>query len=223
MLKIDLHLHCKGDPKDTWIKYTSKELIDKAKEIGLDVIAITPHEKVFDDAEAIAYAKKQNILLIPGIEKNISKKHTIILNPDKQIEKIHTLKELKEYKKKHPEILIIAAHPFYGTKASHNYNITRNLKLFDAWEFSYFYTNKINPNKRLKRIARLYKKPIIGNSDTHILKNLGRTYSKVPAMKDTRNIFDSIRAGRIEIKTTPLTNKEFLKSAIKMIFRIKSK
>ena len=222
MLKCDLHLHCKGDPEDTWIKYTAKDLIDKSKEIGLDVIAITPHDKLFDDQEAIDYAESQGILLIPGIEKNINKKHTIIINPTKEIETIHTFKQLKEYKKNHPEILIIAAHPYYLKKCCHGNNIIRYKNIFDALEFSYFYTNLINPNKKLQKIAKIYNKPVIGNSDTHIIKNLGKTHSIIQAKKDTRNIIDSIKAGRIEIVTQPLTPIELIISALKMLIKIKS-
>ena len=76
MLKADLHIHTKEDPvhhKD--IKYTAKQLIDHAANQGYEVIAITCHNKVYYNKKIKEYAKKKGILLIPGIEKTIKRKH----------------------------------------------------------------------------------------------------------------------------------------------------
>ena len=70
MLKADLHIHTSEDPKEN-LAYDARELIDYAKNLGFDVIAITLHEKLFQNRQVFDYAKKKGILLIPGIELRI--------------------------------------------------------------------------------------------------------------------------------------------------------
>ena len=79
MLKVELHTHCNLDPKDNLI-HSAKELIDKAKELNFDVLAITCHHKVTHTSELENYAKDKGILLIPGTELSIENKDVLIYN-----------------------------------------------------------------------------------------------------------------------------------------------
>lgn len=61
---VDLHTHtCKSDGS-----LTPTELLDHAKEVGLNAIAITDHDTVDGIEEAMTYAKTIGIRFIPGIE-----------------------------------------------------------------------------------------------------------------------------------------------------------
>ena len=63
MLKAQLHIHTKEDPQDyRFVRYSAKELINRAAERGFDVLAITCHNRVVYNQELKDYAQKRNIL-----------------------------------------------------------------------------------------------------------------------------------------------------------------
>ena len=80
--------------------------------------------------------------------------------------------------------------------------------LFDAVEWSYFWTRGLNFNARAARWADERGKPVVGNSDLHDLRQLGRTYSLVDAERNADAICDAIRAGRVSLQTTPVPRLE---------------
>lgn len=219
MLKADLHIHVKGDPKDPWLDYDIYDLINDAKKKNFNVLGITNHNKLFTDKKAIIYASKLGILLIPGIEKNIEGKHVLIYNCNKYIEKIHSFKQLNDFKKKNPKILIIAPHPYFFSKICLKDKIIKYLDLFDAWEFSFFHTNFFNPNAKLKRIQKKYKKSLIGNSDVHNLTDLGLTYSLINSNQDAKSIILAIKKGNLEIVSKKLNINQFLSIIFRMCFK----
>jgi hypothetical protein len=45
----------------------------------------------------------------------------------------------------------------------------------------------------------------VGNSDLHVLRQMGTTYSLVDAEPDADAICDAIRCGRVEVRRTPLS------------------
>ena len=76
--------------------------------------------------------------------------------------------------------------------------------MFDAVEWSYFWTHAINFNARAARWALAQGKPIVGNSDLHDLRQLGRTFSLVDAEPDASAICEAIRTGRVIMRTQPV-------------------
>src|SRR4051812_50127909 len=64
-MKLDLHIHTLDDPKDV-IDYSAHQLLERAKQLGFGVLAITLHDAVFDRAEVFADAAGVGIFLISG-------------------------------------------------------------------------------------------------------------------------------------------------------------
>lgn len=62
--KWDLHIHT--DASDGHM--TVEEVIDKAIELGIDVIAITDHHTARNIDKAVSYGKEKGITVIPGVE-----------------------------------------------------------------------------------------------------------------------------------------------------------
>jgi len=60
----DLHMHSKASD-GIW---TPREVVQNAKARNLEVIALTDHDTTFGVPEALEEAKKQNLIVIPGIE-----------------------------------------------------------------------------------------------------------------------------------------------------------
>lgn len=203
-LKVQLHIHTRQDPEDN-IKYSEKDLINKASKLRYEVLAISCHDKLVYSKELVNFAEKKGVLLIPAIEKTIEDNHVLMVNVDKEAEKIDYFIDLEKYKKDHPECLIIAPHPYHAfTKGLRN-NLIKYSYLFDAVEWSAFYTKSLNPNKKAAQKAKELNKPLVGNGDVHFLRYLDFTYSLVDAeKKDTQHIINAIKKGNIEIKTKPI-------------------
>src|SRR6202521_592852 len=78
-IKVDLHIHTLDDPKDV-IDYSAHQLLERARELGFRVLAITLHDAVFDRPDVFAEAAAMGILLIPAAEVRLQGADVIILN-----------------------------------------------------------------------------------------------------------------------------------------------
>jgi hypothetical protein len=210
-LLASLHNHTNSDPNDP-IRYSDKELIDHAHEKNFQILAITCHGKWIGSLDLIAYAKSKNILLLPGVEISIRNRHIVILNATQEAEKIRNFKELKEYKKSHPESFIIAAHPYFPGLNMINDMIEKNISCFDGIEFSWWHSDLIDFNKKGERLAKKNNLPFIGTSDTHNMKNFGITYCEIEtSILSTENIFEALRENKLKnISKTLKTWQMFL-------------
>ena len=198
-LKAQLHVHCKGDPIDN-IKLTARQVIDHAARLNYDVLAITCHNVIIFTQELKEYAHSRRILLIPGIEKSIEKKHVLILNAHIDAQKMDNFTDLEKYRLAHPESLIIAVHPYFPSLNSLGKKFDRHHRLFDAVEYSWFHSKKINYfNKKAQKSADKYKLPLVSTSDNHLIKYFDYAYSFIDSEKDTGKIFTAIRENRLHI------------------------
>ncbi|MDP3990240.1 MAG: PHP-associated domain-containing protein [archaeon] len=219
MLKAELHTHINEDPKDNkFIRYSGKELVDKAILKKFDVLAITCHNLVYQNPELKDYAKNRGLILIYGIERDVEEKHVLMYNiTQDEAEKINSFQDLALIRKQKPEILTIAAHPVYWGPSCLRKNIIKHLNLFDAWEYSFFHTKIINPNKKLLTLAKKHNKPVVGNSDVHVIHDLGRTYSLIDSEKDEQAVLSAIKEGKVRYVTNPLNHREFFHIAWKAV------
>ena len=215
-LKVDLHLHTAEDPLDH-VRYTAKELISKAADEGFDVISITNHHQVTFNQDLSFYAQERGILLIPGIEMTIQRRHVLVLNPPshKMCSDFYSLAKLRR-----PETLIVAPHPYFPGTYSLNGYLLKHLHLFDALEYCHFYSPMINFNRRAVEVSRSFGFPLIGNSDAHFLSQLGTTYSLIYAEKNLEAIFKAIRQNKVKVATRPLKHLE-MGSIVNRFLRMK--
>jgi predicted metal-dependent phosphoesterase TrpH len=199
-LKADLHLHTAEDPLDH-VRYTARELISKAGDEGFDVLAITNHHRVTFDQELFSLAEERGILLIPGLEVTVHRRHVLVLNPPpfRRCSDFSSLAKLRR-----PETLIIAPHPYFPGFYSLNEYLLKHQELFDALEYCHFYSLKINFNLKAVEVARTHGFPLIGNSDAHFLSQLGSTYSLIYAKKSVEAVFAAIRQNRVKVVSRPL-------------------
>jgi len=206
-LKVDLHLHNSEDISESLKKNkgmpSPKEFIDMAIQQGFDAIAFTHHGLLYHDPETIKYAKKKGLILIPGIEAFIDRKHVLLIN---YIKKKHILNFETLRQEKSTDMLVIAPHPYYKTRVCLEDQLERNLDCFDAIEYCHFYTRLINPNRKAIRLAQKASLPLIGNSDAHFARQFGRTYSYVYAReRSIPSIVEAVKAGRVEYVSQPLS------------------
>lgn len=203
MLKIDLHLHTADDPLDD-IRHDAPALIDRAADLGFDALALTLHDRQFADARVTAYARERGIVLVPGTERTIAGKHVLMLNfPADAAERARTFDDIADLKAR-SNGLVVAPHPYFPATVCLRGLLDRYPALFDAVEWSWVWMRGINFNARAARWARKHGKPLVGNSDLHDLRQLGRTYSLVDAEPDPDAICEAIRRGRVALATAPV-------------------
>jgi len=202
-LKVDFHTHTADDPED-YIDYSTEQLIDRASALGFDALAVTNHNTVTSGRGLADYAAAKNVLFIPGIELTLSNRHVVLLNPAfdgrPDIDRLEDLPSLRT-----DSTLVIAPHPFYPGLKCLRSKLFEHIGSFDAVEFSFFYSRLINPNRPAVEGARAARKPLVGSSDCHNIWQVGLTYSLVQAEKNVPSIIAAVKAGRVEVGTTPLS------------------
>ncbi|MDY7033268.1 MAG: PHP-associated domain-containing protein [Thermodesulfobacteriota bacterium] len=213
-LKVDLHLHTGEDPLDS-IKYSSKQLIDKAYAKGFDVISITNHHVVTYNDYLADYAKERGILLIPGIELSVESKHVLVINADHSFTKVKNFYDLRKVKDK--DHLFIAPHPFFPGYVCLHSKFSKHSDLFHAIEYSYFHASGINFNKKGVKKSLEYGIPLLGTSDTHRLWQLGKTYSVIESEKSTEAVIEAIKKNRVKIITQPLELAQMTKIGFRLL------
>jgi len=216
LLKADFHIHTSEDPRD-FIKYSACELIDMAHGLGYQVLSITNHDKCTWSAYLRDYARERGILLIPGMEATIQGKHVLLLNFEFESLSVFSIKDL--YALKRQGGLIVAPHPYYPSPVALGRHFTRNLGLFDAVEWSHFFCNAINFNRRMERVATEAGIPMVGTSDAHQRRQFHTTYSLVEAEPHVDSVIEAVKKGKVEVETTPLSLMELLKINATMVFR----
>ena len=112
-IKVDLHIHTLDDPKDA-LDYSAHQLLERAKQLGFGVLAITLHDMVFDRAEVFADAAAMGILLIPAAEVRLQGADIILLNVS--ADEVTTLKNFDDVRqlraRRGLSIFTFAPHPF---------------------------------------------------------------------------------------------------------------
>ncbi|MEM4263926.1 MAG: PHP-associated domain-containing protein [Candidatus Woesearchaeota archaeon] len=216
MLKADLHIHCKWDPEDKYIKDSAKDYIDYAAKLGFNVLSFTNHCDVFSTRSLQKYAIKKGIVLILGAEAKIEGKDVLLYNFTKnELSRIKTFKDLRAIKSaKH---LVIAPHPFYPhfeinfKNRSIGKKLLENIDLFDGIEFCHFYTSYLTFNKKAVLIAKKYKLALVGNSDAHALNHIGTTYSLINAKPNVCDVIAAIKQRKVRVVSSPRSTLSFLK------------
>jgi hypothetical protein len=207
MMKVELHAHTADDPADL-IPHSTIELIERAADLGLGALAITLHDRQLDVRRFEAVARDRRIVLIPGIERTIQGKHVLLLNFPAVAAHVRSFDDVAALKRRNPAGLVIAPHAFYPGASCLRGLMNRHADLFDAVEINYFFTREIDFNRPAMRWAARHGKPLVGNADLHRLHQLGRTYSLVDAEPDADAICAGIRAGRVEVRSEPITMRQ---------------
>ena len=216
MLKSDFHMHSNYDTGKIVLPYKFHELIKYCAKSKYEVLSITNHDKLFYNKSLHDYAKKQGILLIPGCERTIEGKHVLLINVTAElVNKIKTFDDLEKYKSEN--MVVIAPHPYYPWLNALHSKLEKNIKLFDAIEYSHFYLSYINFNKKAQIIAKKYDLPLIGTSDTHNLFQLNYTYTLLDCNKKTDDVLEAIRKNQLKLRTKPMSTSHLANILFKMI------
>jgi len=229
-IKVDLHIHTLDDPKDV-IDYSTHQLLERAKQLGFGVLAITLHDAVFDRAEVFADAAAMGILLIPAAEVRLQGADAILLNVTAaEVAGLKNFDDIRRLRARRGlsatadpsgggSIFTIAPHPFYVLGGSIGERLLDEIDCFDAIEFCHFHKGLLNPNWRAAKVAAQFGKPLIATSDAHQLHAFGRHYTSIPRPDalTIENVFAALREGPLRLTSPPASIVD-LASAIYWIF-----
>jgi hypothetical protein len=205
-IKVDLHIHTLDDPKDV-IDYSAHQLLERARQLGFGVLAITLHDAVFDRPEVFADAAKMGILLIPAAEVRLEGADAILLNVTAA--EVAALKNFEDVRKlrarRGSSMFTIAPHPFYVLGGSIGARLLDEIDCFDAIEMCHFHKGFFDLNRRAVRVANKYGKPLIATSDAHQLHAFGRHYTSIPRSREltVENVFAALRNGPRRVVSPP--------------------
>jgi predicted metal-dependent phosphoesterase TrpH len=219
-VKIDLHIHTLDDPKDA-VDYSAHQLLERARSLGFGVLAITLHDAVFDRKEVFADAATMGILLIPAAEMRLCGADVIVLNvTSEEVAQLKNFDDLRRLRaQRGSSVFTIAPHPFYVLGGSIGARLLTEIDCFDAIELCHFHIGLFNPNRRAKRVASRFGKPLIATSDAHRLHAFGQHYTSIPMPRalTVENVFAVLRNGPLRITSPPCSFTDLV-SAIYFVF-----
>jgi len=200
-LRADLHIHTRE--AEPFITYDAREAIARAAREGYHVLSISNHDTQTFNAELSAFARDQGIVLIPGVEVTVEGRHVLVYNADVDVDKITTFAGLKRYRT--PEWLVVAPLPFFPAPYCLRGQLWQEIELFDAIEFSHFYTPRIDFHRPAVKLAAAVGLPVVGTSDCHLHEQFGTTFSLIDAEPSVESVLSAIKKGRVSVVSRPLS------------------
>ncbi len=197
-IKIDLHIHTLDDPKDV-LDYSAHQLLERAKQLGFGVLAITLHDAVFDRAEVFSDAAAMGMLLIPAAEVRLQGADIILLNVNAgEVTALKTFDDVRQLRaRRGSSIFTFAPHPFFKLGGSIGERLLEEIDCFDAIELCHFHKGLFDLNRRAVKVAAKFGKPLIATSDAHQLHAFGRHYTSIPRPSEltSESVFAALRNG----------------------------
>jgi predicted metal-dependent phosphoesterase TrpH len=215
LIKVELHSHTDEDPEDA-IRHSVRDLVDRAVALGYGALAITLHDRYFANPEALAYARRSGLVLIPSVERTVEGRHVLLINFPEESEHVRGFDGVRALKARHPEGLVVAPHPCFPMGRSLGGDLLdRHADVWDAIEVNAYYTRAVDFNRGARRWAAERGMPLVGNCDVHRLEQLGTTYSlvDVDGTPTADAVCAGIRAGRVRVESRPLSHLQAAKFA----------
>lgn len=224
-MKLDPHIHScySGDARSS-----PKDIIKRAKSIGLDMIAISDHNTIKGSKLAIELSKNMdNFLVIPSIEISSSEGHILgfgvesnipkELSPEETIERIHD-----------EGGLCIVPHPFSSYRSGLFFNnkntIDKIIKTVDGVEVLNARYIIGYSNHKSDKLADKHDLAKIGSSDSHFTESIGNCYTEIDidAESNVDDVIEAIKSRKTMAKGSRTSNyliaKEVFNKKIRRIY-----
>jgi predicted metal-dependent phosphoesterase TrpH len=145
-------------------------LVERAREIGLDGLAITDHNSQEGVGEAMDAGRDNGLLVIPGVEVSCREGHVLLYgSEDFGVRGGMGVKEVLDVKGEFPGCISAPAHPFDLYRGGMGWGCLKHP--FDAIET--VNGHSLLPRGVLLTLARRLGVGEVGGSDTHFLRGLG--------------------------------------------------
>lgn len=177
-------------------------LIEQARHWGLDGVAITEHNQVWDPKKIAMLRRRHEFTIIPGVEVDTDVGHVLAFGLDgpRRFNNLPTLEELRELVDEVDGVLVVA-HPFRDTKVNKlNGSLAvgepalERFRVVDAIEA---YNGIGGGGHQAREMAKLLDKPTTGGSDTHRFMDVANCFTVFEdEIADERDLINAIKAGR---------------------------
>jgi predicted metal-dependent phosphoesterase TrpH len=217
MLRCDLHVHTnRSHDGESGVG----EILDRAKAVGLDALAITDHDTCEGVGEAEAAGS--GLVIIPGVEVSTRQGHLIVLGVREPLPAGRHVMETIRLARSLGGVSILP-HPYHMWRHGVARRVPESIGAVDAIEV--FNSRYIvgSANRKAARVARKVKIAAVGGSDAHHARFIGFGYTLVAAEPEVPSILDAIREGKTVAggRMTPLRtySRQSLKNALRRMKR----
>ncbi len=206
-LLIDLHSHTYPKSDDSFV--SADELVDAARQCGMDGICLTEHDDFWPTDAARELTRRHGILVLPGSEINTDAGHVLVFGLQQYKFGMHKPAFLREEADRHGAVLI-AAHPYRrrfladpGEDPAVRSEMMERalddemLRLFDAVE-SHNGRGKESENRFADDLRQGLSLPGTGGSDTHYLRQMGTAATLFERrIASVEELIAELKAGRM--------------------------
>ena len=213
---LDPHIHSTYSSDST---ASPRDIIKRAKKIGLDAIAVADHNTIKGSLVTIEEAKDfEDFVVVPAVEVSSSKGHIVALGIKEDVEKGLSPEDTVE-KIRSLGGIAIAAHPF----VSYRDGLCDNVKELDIDAIETLNSRYIfgYSNWKAKNLAERRNLPEIGSSDAHFIGAIGSCVTEFEADFSYESIIEAILSGKTSVygdrTPLPLILKEVINKKIKKI------
>ena len=167
LLKLDMHVHTSFSHDGT---ASPRSVVERAREIGLDGIAITDHNTQKGVREAVEAGRELDVIVIPGVEVSCREGHVLVYGCQEL--PFHGGQGVSELLEDVERLGLLAA-------PAHPFDLYRSGMGWKALLFDFHAVETVNAHSPLPRavvapLARRLHASELGGSDAHRLRSVGR-------------------------------------------------
>ena len=206
---VDLHLHTSRGSADS--NLSTKDLVDRARAIGIGAVCITEHDTIWDLKEIAPLADEAGVSCLRGMEVTTEMGHVGVFGLTEYVGGIYKLRELRKVVDRQGGIMI-ANHPF-RYKLDPRFSFINDdhepidvehpdraakleiIQLCDAVEVLNAACSE-EENVFALRVARALGRAEVAGSDSHSANSVGVVTTLFSGeVRNERELIDAIKAG----------------------------
>ncbi len=189
-----IDLHCHTQPRSQCSALSTTELIQRARERGLDGVCLTEHDALWPPAEIRALNESSGFLVLSGVELTTDAGHVLAFGLKAGSATFATAAGAFEGAQRDGAILFLA-HPARDglLRVSHD-----TITFFESVEALNGSDSRLQ-NMAASGLARGFRLPGIGGSDAHAPAEVGRAATRFEAdITDNASLLQALCSGRYE-------------------------
>jgi len=202
-LIIDLHTHTLVGSDDSYVDID--ELVQRAKESGLDGVCITDHEWFWKQSTIERFRRELDFLILPGVEMNTEDGHFLVFGLERYVFGMHRTNFLKKELDKVGGVMILA-HPYrrnmyYGEEVEDSVKRYSKRSFFELVDIIETHNGRATEKQSLFSqllSQRLHFKGT-GGSDAHQLRDIPSCATSFERdISNVQELITELKAGRFQ-------------------------
>ena len=175
------------------------EIVLYALKENINVLSITDHDTFLGSVLAEKYSHSSDVLVLLGAEFGFPEGDVLVYCVDEPaISGYSSLEEFIDFAREE-NCIIVPAHPFDSRRNSIGEKIYEYK--WDAVE-GFNGASCMSDNELAIRVAKELGLPVLGNSDAHVVDDIGRIYMLTEPVDTVEDVIDNILRGQIRIRVS---------------------